>query len=400
MDNTTLIRDTILDNRENVAFVIGNGINLRFFDEKAILPWTQMLKELSKHYLKDIPEDSEPFPLTELYDLIELEAIKENGLKERYIDFSKNDNVASIKTYKSNKIDYDKIQHIVNESIIENDVILPNPKNKEIERYKKVYLEYIRGCRKWCERNRNDGKNLSDEQCIEYFMDYASNSSKIAVLKNTVKQSVVKMYSKKLDCPEFTVCSSFFKNNDVPILTTNFDTLIAHSLNLTKRKMGKSFTAFYPWNVYYSDRELDCPISGFGIWHINGVVEYPQSIKLGLSDYMGNVERVRKMLHSHDFNEFFNGKNQNNWAGYYTWLHIFFNRDLFIFGLKLDGNEVFLRWLLIQRAKYSQMYNKPLKGWFVDKDIDENKKYFLKKVGFDVIDISDFNELYDSFMMV
>lgn len=399
MYTTVQIKEIIRNNSNNIAFIIGNGINLQFYKNN-IFSWDKMLEELSNTYLKDAPESIKDFSLTELYDLIELEAIKGNGLIGRNVDFSKNEIIAYKKTLQSNNLDFNRILHIANNSTTENNAVLSSSKSKELDRYKNVYLEYIKGCRKWCERNREDSKSLSDEQCVERFMDYASNPSKILVLKNTVKQSVVKMYSKKLDNPNFTLCTSFFKNIDAPTLTTNFDTIIAQSLHLSKRRMGKSFTAFYPWNVYYSDKELDCPISGFGIWHINGVVEYPQSIKLGISDYMGNVERVRKMLHSHDFNEFFNGKNQNNWVGYYTWLHIFFNRDLFIFGLKLESNEVFLRWLLIQRAKYSQMYNKTLKGWFVDKDIDENKKYFLNKVGFDVIDISDFNELYDSFMMV
>lgn len=398
MDTTVQIKKIIRNNSNNIAFIIGNGINLQFYKNN-IFSWDKMLEELSNTYLKDAPESIKDFSLTELYDLIELEAIKGNGLIGRNVDFSKNEIIAYKKTLQSNNLDFNRILHIANNSTTENNAVLSSSKSKELDRYKNVYLEYIKGCRKWCERNREDSKSLSDEQCVERFMDYASNPSKILVLKNTVKQSVVKMYSKKLDNPNFTLCTSFFKNIDAPTLTTNFDTIIAQSLHLSKRRMGKSFTAFYPWNVYYSDKELDCPISGFGIWHINGVVEYPQSIKLGISDYMGNVERVRKMLHSHDFNEFFNGKNQNNWVGYYTWLHIFFNRDLFIFGLKLESNEVFLRWLLIQRAKYSQMYNKTLKGWFVDKDIDENKKYFLNKVGFDVIDISDFNELYDSFLM-
>lgn len=398
MDTTVQIKEIIRNNSNNIAFIIGNGINLQFYKNN-IFSWDKMLEELSNTYLKDAPDSIKDFSLTELYDLIELEAIKGNGLIGRNVDFSKNEIIAYKKTLQSNNLDFNRILHIANNSTTENNAVLSSSKSKELDRYKNVYLEYIKGCRKWCERNREDSKSLSDEQCVERFMDYASNPSKILVLKNTVKQSVVKMYSKKLDNPNFTLCTSFFKNIDAPTLTTNFDTIIAQSLHLSKRRMGKSFTAFYPWNVYYSDKELDCPISGFGIWHINGVVEYPQSIKLGISDYMGNVERVRKMLHSHDFNEFFNGKNQNNWVGYYTWLHIFFNRDLFIFGLKLESNEVFLRWLLIQRAKYSQMYNKTLKGWFVDKDIDENKKYFLNKVGFDVIDISDFNELYDSFLM-
>ena len=148
-------------------------------------------------------------------------------------------------------------------------------------------------------------------------------------------------------------------------------------------------------DVYYSDTQLEHPNSGFGIWHINGMIDYPRSIKLGISDYMGIVEKARKMLHSHDFNEFFNGKNKSVWAGYNTWLHIIFERNLFIFGLKLESDEVFLRWLLIQRAKYSQMFNLNLRGWFVDKEISEKNTYFLRKVGIEVIE-SEYEELYNA----
>ena len=126
------------------------------------------------------------------------------------------------------------------------------------------------------------------------------------------------------------------------------------------------------------------------------MVEYPRSIKLGISDYMGNVERVRKTLLSHDFNDFFNGIDQTNWSGYYTWLHIIFSKNLFIFGLKLDKDEVFLRWLLIQRAKYSQLYNKGLKGWFVDYNISKATRFFLEHIGFEVINIKKYDTLYNA----
>ena len=74
-----------------------------------------------------------------------------------------------------------------------------------------------------------------------------------------------------------------------------------------------------------------------------------------------------------------------------------FNKDLFIFGLALEENEVFLRWLLIQRAKYSQMYDKRLKGWYIDNNISPGKKFFLEQLGFEVIEIRDFNNLYQCF---
>ena len=103
------------------------------------------------------------------------------------------------------------------------------------------------------------------------------------------------------------------------------------------------------------------------------------------------------MLLSHNFNEFFDGMNQTNWSGYYTWLHAFFNKDLFIFGLKLNKDEVFLRWLLIQRAKYSQMYNLKRKGWFVDRNISKETVFFLEQLGFEVVNIKKYDTLYNAF---
>lgn len=47
------------------------------------------------------------------------------------------------------------------------------------------------------------------------------------------------------------------------------------------------------------------------------------------------------MIQSDGFNELSDGKNRNNLIGSNTWLHVIFNKDLFIFGLALEGNEVF-----------------------------------------------------------
>ena len=44
------------------------------------------------------------------------------------------------------------------------------------------------------------------------------------------------------------------------------------------------------------------------------------------------------------------------------------------------------------------MYNLNLKGWFVDKDIKDGKKFFLQTLGFEVININDHDELYSSFL--
>ena len=59
-----------------------------------------------------------------------------------------------------------------------------------------------------------------------------------------------------------------------------------------------------------------------------------------------------------------------------------------------------MRWLLIQRAKYSQMYNIRLRGWYIGDNISPGKKFFLEQLGFDVIEISDYNNLYQTFALV
>lgn len=192
------------------------------------------------------------------------------------------------------------------------------------------------------------------------------------------------------------------KQIDAPILTTNFDDLMPKSMELEFRKIeGTRFTDFYPWSCYYSDKDLQYPTEGFGIWYPNGMLNYHRSIKLGLSQYMGNVERARKLIHKEPENIRFEGKNQNFWAGYKTWLHIVFNKSLFIFGLGLDETEVFIRWLLIERAKYFRNFpDRKHKGWFVMKNgenssTNEGKKFFLKSVGFEVIELDEYKAIYE-----
>lgn len=188
---------------------------------------------------------------------------------------------------------------------------------------------------------------------------------------------------------------------DAPLLTTNFDDLIPKSLSLDFYKMEtKGFTDFYPWSCYYSDKELLDPLHGFGVWYPNGMMQYHRSIKLGLSQYMGNVERVRKMLRKQ--REYINldGKSKMVWPGYSTWLHIIFNKPLFILGLSLEENEVFFRWLLIERAKYFKTFPERKKGgWYitVKNDTDENflgKRFFLESMGIQVLEVDNYEDAY------
>jgi hypothetical protein len=141
------------------------------------------------------------------------------------------------------------------------------------------------------------------------------------------------------------------------------------------------------------------------------MIKYHRSIIIGLSDYMGCVSKVREMLRGNSMfecNDVFDGKNRDFWVGHNTWLHIVFNKSLFIFGLDLGENETFLRWLLIQRAKYSSVFGKEYKGWYVhvkyfinkkgekeENILPPGKKFFLESVGFEILEVENYKTLYE-----
>ena len=189
------------------------------------------------------------------------------------------------------------------------------------------------------------------------------------------------------------------KNNNVPVLTTNFDRVLADAGCSILRNQKGGFTAYYPWESYYGIGPIDDPSENFGIWHINGMERYRQSIRLGLSHYMGSVERARNWFHKGNEKRLFSGKNIANWKGANSWLHVIFNTPLLIFGLGLEENEVFLRWLLIERARYFKKFpHRKKSAWYVhNKPINNpGKQFFLDGVGIKTIQTNSYDELYGS----
>ena len=187
---------------------------------------------------------------------------------------------------------------------------------------------------------------------------------------------------------------------DAPILTTNFDHVLADVSGCTMHRMeDNTFTDFYPWSSYHSPAALDAPTSGFGVWYINGTRQYHRSIRLGLSHYMGSVERARNMFYKSKTNGLYTAQSSTPWQGHRTWLDLLFHRSLFIFGLALEENETFLRWLLIERKKYYLRFpERKRKGWYLARKQDtpafEGKKFFLQSVGIEVIEVENYDDIY------
>jgi hypothetical protein len=93
----------------------------------------------------------------------------------------------------------------------------------------------------------------------------------------------------------------------------------------------------------------------------------------------------------------FSGKNAPNWPGAGTWLDIVFTKSLFIFGLGLEENEVFLRWLLIERARYFNKFpDRRRDSWYVytsDKE-KQGKLFFLQGLGIKPVKANDYDDVY------
>jgi hypothetical protein len=187
----------------------------------------------------------------------------------------------------------------------------------------------------------------------------------------------------------------FAIQNDSPVLSTNFDEAFEKSVKAKRFHIdSKGFTRFYPWKTYYGFTKHTLPTDGFGIWKVHGDVRYASSIRLGLTDYIGSAERARKLIHNGD-DRLFNGKRQDYWSGYQTWLHIWFNLPLVIFGLTYGLDEVFLRWLLIERKRYLNIYDKPMHVYYVSKDEPiPAVRNLMENLGVEIIRIDDYAELY------
>ncbi len=194
------------------------------------------------------------------------------------------------------------------------------------------------------------------------------------------------------------------KEWEIPLLTTNFDKNLISGLDFFRLKTnaGRGFTDFYPWDVYYAKTELDSPLDGFGVWHIHGMHKYKRSIRFSLSDYLYQVTRLRNFLYGDTgIAKYFDEKKQSRWNGDHTWLEVFFGKDLCVFGLGLEDNEIDLRWLLIERARLFRKFSeRKRQGWYIclENDCTDGKRFFLESVGFSIVGFKEYKDVYEGIL--
>jgi hypothetical protein len=150
----------------------------------------------------------------------------------------------------------------------------------------------------------------------------------------------------------------------------------------------------------------DDPINEFGIWHIHGEKAIKRSIRAGLDQYMGMVERLRKPKSAVAREALFAlVADPSKEPAYHAvpWLRPFCGCKLWIQGLGLGKDEVGLRWLLIQRYLYWRRFRPKQalsSGWYVHgywrkRDaLSEERRIFLENVGIKVIEVCGRRSLY------
>ena len=164
---------------------------------------------------------------------------------------------------------------------------------------------------------------------------------------------------------------SWAQRHQSPIITVNFDENLSKAAN-AKYVVGEGFTQWYPWSSYFSDTRIDDPRRRFAIWHAHGMMRYAQSIRLGLTHYMGAVQRARPWVYRGEnaLRSAATKGSDSRWKGRNTWIDVLFFSPMMIFGFGFNKDENFLRWLFLERARLHKLNPRwKTKTWFIDTDL-------------------------------
>ncbi|MBR2031586.1 MAG: SIR2 family protein [Alistipes sp.] len=388
------LKTLIEDNKDSLAIILGNGVH-RYFQNNN-LPWETLLCELWNDYVGELSKIPHGISYTEFYDALELTMLKNISQTRTSIT----SNIQKLK-----KVTVADLQKAM-EEFEKDKIATPNVYKVPnfLDKLKRQHEQLIKSIAIKYDLDYDAIKEMKPADQTVFAISLSANASLKPLLVNNIKRQLAEKLKEWNPNDAIKRMISILYCNNIPLLTTNYDATFEKSFEMTERKLAlpnkKRSVDTYPYNYYYTKKGgigLNSPNDGFGIWHINGMASHSRSIRLGLSDYMGLVERTRGMIHGRDrfgigLYEGCVDKTTN------TWIDIIFKKSLLISGLALEENEVFLRWILIQRAKWVNSTRSAQKGWYIQgpKDnIDEGKKLFLKSVGFDIVKVPDYKVIYE-----
>lgn len=221
-------------------------------------------------------------------------------------------------------------------------------------------------------------------------------------LKKQIVELVIENFENKAEYPNQEKLIDFAKKKNIPVLTTNYDHSLLHNLHISKIKYdGNSvedlqwnnnkykLTYTQPFNRYYKEgnkfNDSTNIENEFAVWFIHGTRRYSNSLCINNTDYVRNISTMSKILKDTKKDE----KTE-------TWIDIFLNNDLIVFGLGLDSDELDLRWLLLKR-----FYNQEFLGkhnetiyFHIENKLPKGKKKYFNALGIKCVKIEDFNDFY------
>lgn len=372
------LSNLIIQNRDSIAFMVGNGIHLYEQHEKHVkgkIDWESLINKIREELTPsfDIKEEQP----TKKFDTIVLEKDKRN-FEENVFTSAENltpyiENVQKIKINKEIRFDESFKHKYYPYNLSPSISFLESPKmlqmeTKITERINKILSSVGISLDPNCfDVQRIARKILMHGETTDY-------TAKL-IIYNIFKEYSLQDWIK----PFLSVAEAF----NTPILTTNYDISLSKLCGMKQRVMldVKRKQTGFPFETYYAKSDVQQPWNSFSIWHINGIYNYINSIRIGQNDYENLKREIQLRL-----NETVSPNTDKTWSGNKNWLSIIFRKDLFIFGLKLSKEETVLRWLLEERAKYR------LKGWYLyrqGEEMNNEKKVFLNNCGIKTIEIEN-----------
>jgi len=186
--------------------------------------------------------------------------------------------------------------------------------------------------------------------------------------------------------------SKMFDLNIENYLTTNYDYAFIKGI---ENREDINFPIFeYSTEDVYSIRRLkriyNAKEKKKHFWQIHGEIKKPATIMLGLDQYSGSLGKIDSFIkgyyrYSKDKEriqeESIKTKLENNSFTEISWIELFFNSNVHIFGFGLDYSESDLWWLLNKRARLKRSRIGNLiknKITFYTIDIDDQRKEQLE----------------------
>lgn len=367
------IRKFIISKHTDCALLIGNGIN-RYAQSGC--SWDTLLKALAHTFCPqlDIDEIPQGISNTEFFDLLDINMIREMPI-----------------------YDVEKLKSDLHNLVIPKELITRTEEQmRQIANRKPFSLDNLKSI-----RTSNVSLKLPKDFDTDLAMTLSTLGDKIKpVLRNKQIDAICSLMRNWNYAPIHRQVSKFALKYNLPILTTNYDDLLAKSICAKSHDFKHDASSeIFPFSYCFTDLN-NTEYDKFGIWHINGTIHQPKSILIGQTHYMRSVEKIRSLIFPPNrFNsELFIGNHWGFCTLKNTWINLIFAKHLIIAGLNLGNDEVLLRWLLIERAKYYSLYpSNRKKGWFIISNndrIDSGKEYFLNNIGFEVLRVPDYDSIY------